>query len=210
MIRVLLADDHPVVRAGVRGMLAGEADIAVVGEAEDGLEACRLVSEQRPEVVLMDLSMPRLDGAAATARIRSAHPSTQVVVLTTYDDDADLRRAIDAGAVGYLLKDTSRALLLQAVRCAARGESVLTPVIAARVLAGARRRGAPAVELSPREVEALRGAAAGLSNKEIAGRLAVSEATIKTHLLHAFGKLQVQDRTAAVLRAMELGLLPRR
>ena len=209
MIRVLLVDDHPVVRAGVRGMLAGEPDVTVAGEAEDGESACRLVAELRPDVVLMDLVLPGLDGAAATARIRAENPATQVVVLTTYDDDADLQRAVAAGAIGYLLKDSPRALLLQSIRCAARGESVLTPAIAARLLTGARRRDARRVELTPREVEVLRGAAAGLANKEIARRLAIGEASVKTHLLHAFGKLEVRDRTAAVLRAMELGLLPK-
>jgi DNA-binding NarL/FixJ family response regulator len=209
VISVLLADDHPVVRAGVRGMLTGEPDIQVVGEADDGESACELATSLRPQVVLMDLSMPRLDGAAATARIRATLPGTQVVVLSTYDDEADLQRAITAGAIGYLLKDASRAFLLQAVRAAARGESVLTPAIAARLLAAARRPPEPDHELSPREREVLAVAARGLSNKEIALELAIGEATVKTHLLHAFAKLQVQDRTAAVLRAMELGLLPR-
>jgi DNA-binding NarL/FixJ family response regulator len=209
VIRVLLVDDHAIVRAGVRGMLAGEADITVVGEAADGAAAITAVASLQPGVVLMDLSMPGGDGTTATAQIRDRFPATSVVVLTTYDDDADLLGALQAGALGYLLKDCTRALLLQAVRAAARGEAVLTPSIAARLVHRARVPTAPREEaLSLREVEVLATAARGHSNKEIARLLGIGEATVKTHLLHAFGKLGVQDRTAAVVRALERGLLP--
>lgn len=209
MIRVLLVDDHPVVRAGIRGMLAGEAGIAVVGEADGGARAVALARELQPDVVLMDLSMPDLDGAAATAAIVQLERAPRVLIFTTYDDDDDLQRAIDAGALGYLLKDCPRATLLQALAAAARGEAVLAPSVAARLVAASRRAAAPSVALSARELDVLSAAARGRSNKEIADDLGIGEATVKTHLLHCFGKLQVRDRTAAVVRAFALGLLAR-
>lgn len=208
MIRVLIVDDHPVVRTGIRGVLAGEADVEVVGEADGGERALALVHELRPDVVVMDLSMPAGDGVTATAAIRRERPDTRVVVFTNYDDDLDLERALAAGAVGYLLKDCDRATLLRALRAAARGEAVLAPGVTERLVA-ARRQPPPGGALSPREVDVLAAAARGHSNKQIAADLGIGEATVKTHLLHAFGKLQVQDRTAAVLRAMQLGLVPR-
>jgi len=207
VIRVLLVDDHPIVRAGVRGMLAGQPDLEVVGEAGDGDEALELAARLVPDVVLMDLAMPRLDGASATARLRERLAAARVVVLTTYEDDEDLQKALAAGAVGYLLKDCTRELLLQAVRHASRGESVLTPSIAAR-LVERQRLGPPHPLLSEREIEVLAAVARGLANKAIAPALGIGEATVKTHLLHAFAKLRVQDRTSAVIRAIELGLLP--
>ncbi|MEO3744780.1 response regulator transcription factor [Plantactinospora sp. B5E13] len=205
MISVLLVDDHPVVRAGIRAMLAGEPDLTVVGEAASGAEAVRVVQAMRPDLVLMDLRMPGLDGVGATEQLLTVVPTIRVVVLTTYDTDADILRAVEAGAAGYLLKDASRADLLAAVRAAARGETVLAPSVATRLVRQVRR---PRREtLSPREVEVLRLVARGLSNPEIGRELHVSEATVKTHLLRAFHKLGVSDRTAAVTTAMTLGEL---
>ena len=206
MIRVLVADDHPVVRSGLIGMLAVEEDLDVVGEAGDGEEAVARVAALRPDVVLMDLRMPRLDGAGATARIRAEHPRTRVLVLTTYDTDGDIVRAVEAGAAGYLLKDTPRAHLVEAVRAAARGETVLAPAVAAKLVS--RMRAPVAEPLTPREVEVLRCVARGLSNAQIGRELFIGEATVKTHLLRVFAKLGVGDRTRAVTVAMELGVLP--
>ena len=205
-IRVLVVDDHPVVRSGLVGMLDAEPDLEIVGEAGDGEEALVRVAALRPDVVLMDLRMPRLDGAGATARIVAEHPASRVLVLTTYDTDADIVRAVEAGATGYLLKDTPRAQLLEAVRSAARGETVLAPSVAGRLLTRLRT---PATEaLTPREVQVLAGVSRGLTNAEIGRELFIGEATVKTHLLRAFAKLGVDDRTRAVTVAMELGLLP--
>jgi DNA-binding NarL/FixJ family response regulator len=186
-------------------MLHGEDDITVVGEAGSGAEAVTAVRALHPDVVLMDLRMPEVDGVAATAQILAVAPTTRVVVLTTYESDADILRAIEAGAAGYLLKDTSRVDLVNAVRLAARGGTVLAPSVATRVLQRMRR---PQHEtLSPRETEVLRLVSRGLSNAEISRELHISEATVKTHLLRAFPKLGVSDRTAAVTTAMSLGLL---
>jgi DNA-binding NarL/FixJ family response regulator len=207
MVRVLVVDDHPVVRGGVVGWLAAQPDIDVVGEAGDGLEALAAVAEHTPDVVLMDLRMPRLDGVAATGRIVAAHPAVRVLVLTTYDTDADIVRAVEAGATGYLLKDTPLPQLADAVRAAARGETVLAPPVAARLVSRLR---APAVEApTPRELEVLAGVARGLTNAEIGRELFIGEATVKTHLLRLFAKLGVDDRTRAVMVAVERGLLPR-
>ena len=204
-IRVLLADDHPVVREGLRGMLASEPDIEVVGEAGSGPEAVALAGRLRPDVVLMDLRMPGGDGVDATRRLAG----TTVVVLTTYDSDADILRAVEAGAAGYLLKDTPRAALADSVRAAARGETVLTPAVAGRLLGRMRAdRAEPADRLTARETEVLALVARGLTNAAIARRLSLSEATVKTHLLRACGKLGVSGRTAAVTRAIETGALP--
>jgi DNA-binding NarL/FixJ family response regulator len=209
VIRVVLADDHPVVREGLRGMLAAEPDIEVVGEAASGPEAVALAGRLRPDVILMDLRMPGGDGVEA---IRSL-AGTTVVVLTTYDSDADILRAVEAGAAGYLLKDTPRAVLADSVRAAARGETVLTPTVAGRLLG--RMRGSPSPagaarteQLSARETEVLALVAHGLTNAEIGRRLYVSEATVKTHLVRACAKLGVSGRTAAVTKAIETGALP--
>jgi DNA-binding NarL/FixJ family response regulator len=210
MIRLLIADDHPVVRDGLRGMLAGEADFEVVGEAASGTAALALCERERPDVVLMDLQMPEMDGATATAEIAARFPGTRVLVLTTYDTDADILRAVEAGATGYLLKDAPKEQLFPAIRAAARGETVLAPSVAARLV---NRLRVPAEEaLTGREVEVLELVARGSSNADIAAALFISEATVKTHLLHVFAKLGVDDRTAAVVAAMERGIiaLPRR
>jgi DNA-binding NarL/FixJ family response regulator len=200
-IRVLLADDHPVVREGLRGMLDAEPDIEVVGEAASGPEAVALAGQLRPDVVLMDLRMPGGDGVEATRRLTG----TTVVVLTTYDSDADILRAVEAGAAGYLLKDTPRTVLADSVRAAAKGETVLAPTVASRLLGRMR---APEAPLSTRETEVLALVAGGLTNSEIGRRLFVSEATVKTHLLRACAKLGVSGRTAAVTKAIEIGALP--
>lgn len=204
MINVLIVDDHPVVRSGVRGMLTGEADITVVGEAASGAEALTAVRALQPHLVLMDLRMPGGDGATATAQILALGLGTRVVVLTTHETDSDILRAVEAGAAGYLLKDTSRDDLLHAIRAAARGETVLAPSVAGKLW---QHRHRPPVSLSPREIEVLQLVAKGLSNADIGTSLHVSEATVKTHLLRAFAKLDVSDRTAAVTTAMSLGLL---
>jgi DNA-binding NarL/FixJ family response regulator len=205
-LAVLIVDDHPVVREGLRGMLAAEPAIQVVAEAASGAEAVVMARRHRPDVVLMDLRMPGGDGVQATAGIIAALPGTRVVVLTTYETDADIVRAVEAGATGYLLKDTPRQDLVAAIRAAARGETVLGPAVAGRLVSHLRR---PAVELlSGRETEVLTLVARGETNADIGKALFISEATVKTHLLRAFGKLGVSDRTAAVTRAIELGMLP--
>jgi DNA-binding NarL/FixJ family response regulator len=203
-VRVVVVDDHPVVREGLRAMLAAEPDIAVVGEGGTGEDAVRLAATQRPDVVLMDLRMPGTDGVAATARIVAAGHA-RVLVVTTYDTDADILRAVEAGATGYLLKDTPRRELADAVRAAARGETVLAPPVAAKLVTRVR---APVPELTAREVDVLRHVARGLSNAEVGRQLYISEATVKTHLLRAFEKLGVSDRTAAVTVAIGRGILP--
>ena len=204
MIRVLVADDHPIVRSGIVALLATAPDIEVVGEASDGREAVDLAIALEPDLVLMDLRMPRLDGDAATARILSERPAVRVVVLTTYESDASILTAIEAGASGYLLKAAPQEEILAGIRSVARGEVALAPSIAAMLVG---RLKTPAVTLSPRETEVLGLVAQGLSNPAIAKRLFLGEATVKTHLLHAFEKLGVSDRTRAVTKAMELGLL---
>jgi DNA-binding NarL/FixJ family response regulator len=209
VIRVLVVDDHPVVRSGLIGMLAVTDDISVVGEAGDGAEALALVESTTPDVVLMDLRMPRMDGVSATGAIVSGHPSTRVLVLTTYDTDTDILHAVEAGAAGYLLKDTPHAELLDGIRAAARGETVLAPPVAARLMSRLRTPVAPpAAQPSPRELEVLAAVARGLSNAEIGRELFIGEATVKTHLQRLFTKLDVDDRTHAVTVAMERGLLP--
>ena len=204
MIKILLVDDHPVVREGLRGMLASEDDLEVVAEAGCAAEAVAAVRAHGPDVVLMDLRMPGGDGVEATARVLVQRPQTRVVVLTTYETDADILRAVEAGAAGYLLKDASRAELAQAIRAAVRGETVLAPSVAAKLVSRMRSP----VDVSRREIEVLRLVARGHTNAEIGRELLISEATVKTHLLRAFGKLGVSDRTAAVTAALERGILP--
>ena len=204
MIRVLVADDHPIVRGGIVALLSDADDMEVVGEASDGLEAVRLAAEVGPDVVLMDLRMPGLDGDEATARILAASAAVRVIILTTYESDTSILTAIEAGASGYLLKAAPQEEILAGVRSVARGEVALAPSIAAMLV---QRVAKPAVTLSPRETQVLALVAQGSSNPEIARELFLSEATVKTHLLHVFEKLGVGDRTRAVTRAMELGLL---
>ncbi len=204
-IRLLIADDHPVVRAGMRGILAGQPDFEVVAEATNGAEAVELTARLDPKVVLMDLRMPVMDGVTATARIKAEHPDTHVLVVTNQDSDADVLRAIEAGATGYLLKDAPRVELFRAVRSAARGEPVLAPSVTARLMN--RMRSPAESSLSSREIEVLELVARGLSNKQLARSLHLSEATVKSHLIHIFDKLGVADRTAAVTVALEKGIL---
>ena len=210
MIRVLLVDDHPVVREGIRGMLSTEPDLELVGEAGSGPEAVVRVAALEPDVVLMDLRMPGGDGAEATERIRADHPAVHVLVLTTYDTDTDILRAVEAGATGYLLKDTPRAELADSIRSAARGETVLSGRLAGKLLSRVRRDPEPEkpAALSPREVEVLRLAAEGHTNAAIGRALRISTTTVKTHLMRAYEKLGVGDRTAAVSQALRRGLLP--
>jgi DNA-binding NarL/FixJ family response regulator len=204
-VRLLIADDHPIVRAGFEGMLAEKPDLEVVGEAGNGEEAVRLADQLRPDVVLMDLRMPEVDGVEAIGRIKEEHPHVHILVLTTYDSDADILRAIEAGATGYLLKDTPREELFRAIRAAARGEPVLAPSVTARLMQRAKTPSQAA--LSGREIEVLELVARGKSNRELAKDLHLSEATVKSHLIHIFDKLGVTDRTAAVTVALERGIL---
>ncbi|WP_199513604.1 response regulator [Nucisporomicrobium flavum] len=205
MIRLLVVDDHPVVRDGLRGMFAGDDRFEVCGEAADGTEALAVARAIEPDVVLMDLRMPGMDGVTTIRALREQGFAARVLVLTTYDTDSDVLPAIKAGATGYLLKDTPREELFRAVAAAHRGESVLSPAVAGRLMGELR---SPAREpLSQRELEVLGLIAQGCSNKEAASRLFISEATVKTHLLHAYAKLGVRDRAAAVAAAFELGLL---
>ena len=236
-----MVDDHPVVRSGIVGMFSSEADLAVVGEAADGDQAVELVAELAPDVVLMDLRMPGVDGVEAIRRISAgagtahgavgagtahgavgagtaAHaPAPRIVVLTTYDTDGDILRAVEAGAIGYLLKDSAREDILAAVRAAAVGRSALSPTVSTRLLGAARGAGQSAagaprgarvpVSLSPREREVLAAVSRGLSNSQIGVELYITEATVKTHLLRAYAKLGVDSRAAAVTEALRRGLL---
>ncbi|MEV6349019.1 response regulator transcription factor [Actinoplanes sp. NPDC051851] len=208
-IRVVVADDQTAVREGLALMLSLLDDVAVVGEAADGDQAVELVARERPDIVLMDLRMPRVDGVTATARIRESHPETRVVVLTTFADDEHILGALRAGAVGYLTKDAGRAQIAQAVRAAALGQSVLDPRVQQRLVAAAGQaswKKRDISDLTPREAEVLRLIAAGLSNREIAKRLFVTEVTVKSHVNRLFAKLGVRDRAQAVRYAYEHGL----
>ncbi|MFB7472696.1 response regulator [Kitasatospora sp. NPDC056184] len=207
-VRVVVVDDHTVMRAGLVALLSSEPTVEIVGEGGDGRAAVELVARLRPDVALLDLRMPVLDGASATAEITAARSATRVLILTTYDTDEEIERAVEAGAVGYLLKDTTRERLVEAIHSAARGETVLAPRVAERLVARLRRP-AP-VALTARETEVLLAVADGLSNVEIGRRLVITEATVKTHLLRIFAKLDVNDRTHAVVTALDRGLLDRR
>jgi len=204
-IRLLIVDDHPVVRDGLSGMFRGDTDFDVLGEAADGAEAVAKTLTLKPDVVLMDLRMPRMDGVSAIAELAKRGAPARVLVLTTYDTDSDVVPAIEAGATGYLLKDSPRDELLRAVRAAARGEAVLSPAVATRLLG--QVRGPVQAPLSQREIEILEIIARGATNREAAARLFISEATVKTHLLHSYAKLGVSDRAAAVAEAFRRGLL---
>jgi DNA-binding NarL/FixJ family response regulator len=204
-MRILIVDDHPVVRDGLRGMLAGLSGFEVTGEAINGEQALEQVALLSPQVVLMDLRMPGMDGVEAITQIRARWPEVHVLVLTTYDSDADILRAIEAGATGYILKDAPREELYRAIRATALGQSYLTPSVASRLMGQLR---APSEStLTPREVDVLARVAKGASNKEIAQHLHLSEATIKSHLLHIFSKLGVNDRTQAVTLAVQKGII---
>ncbi|MET9403874.1 response regulator transcription factor [Kitasatospora sp. NPDC002965] len=204
-ITVLLVDDHPVIRAGIRAMLHDQPELTIVGEAVSGSAALAAARELTPDVVLMDLRMPDGDGVGATGAILAELPATRVVILTTYRTDGDILRAVEAGAVGYLLKDTSPAELAQAVRAAARGETVLSPAVAATLLGRVRQ---PRTEtLSRREAEVLRLVAEGLTNAAVGRALHITEATVKTYVVRIFTKLGVSDRTAAVMAAVQAGIL---
>jgi len=207
MIRVIVADDHPIVRGGIAMLLGAAGDIEVVGQAGNGEEAVALAAALDPDLVLMDLRMPVLDGVAATALIVAANERTRVLVLTTYESDDQILAAIAAGASGYLLKAAPQAEIIEGVRSVARGQTALAPSIAAMLVQRVHRMSAPTPRLSARELDVLRLVSAGESNPQIGRSLFISEATVKTHLLHAFEKLAVSDRTRAVTRAMELGLL---
>lgn len=207
MIRVVVADDHPIVRSGIVGLLGSADDIEVVGEASDGAEAVALATQLSPDVVLMDLRMPGLGGAEATALLVAARPDVRVLILTTYESDENILTAIEAGASGYLLKAAPQDEILAGLRSVARGEVALAPSIAALLVT--RMREPAKVSLTERETQVLALVAEGNSNRAIAAALFLSEATVKTHLIHVFEKLDVKDRTRAVTKAMELGLLPR-
>lgn len=205
MIRIVIADDHPVVRAGLRALLDHEDDLTVVGEAASPSEAFELVRSTNPSIVLMDLQFGVGEtGADATRKIRALDAAPYVLVLTNYDTDGDILGAVEAGASGYLLKDAPPHELIAAVRAAAAGESALAPVIAGRLM---DRMRAPQISLSKREIEVLQKVAHGRSNALIASELFVSETTVKSHLVHIFSKLDVSSRTAAVAKARELGVV---
>jgi DNA-binding NarL/FixJ family response regulator len=204
-LRIIVADDHTVMRSGLVALLAAEPTLDIVGEAEDGREAVSLVERLEPDVALLDLRMPVLDGVGATARIAAGLRRTRVLILTTYDTDTEIERAVEAGATGYLLKDATRPQLVEAIHAASRGETVLAPRVAQRLVA--KMRSPAPVTLTAREVDVLAAVADGLSNADIGRRLFIGEATVKTHLLRIFAKLDVSDRTRAVVVALHNGLL---
>jgi DNA-binding NarL/FixJ family response regulator len=215
-IRVLLVDDQALFREGLETLLSVHKDITVVGQASNGQEALEVVATVRPDVVLMDVRMPILNGVGATRRLKKALPQCRVIVLTTFDDDEYVFDALRAGAVGYLLKDVASAQLVEAIRATARGESILQPSVAAKVITEFTRVSSmvPAAQMEPlieplseRESEILALIATGASNKEIADQLFIAEGTVKNHVTHILGKLGVRDRTQAALKARELGLL---
>ncbi len=213
MIRILLVDDQSLFREGLRTLLSTQTDFEVVGEAANGADAIHTAQTSKPDVVLMDLRMPVLDGVAATRKLREMLPDAQVIILTTFDDDEWVFDGLRAGALGYLLKDTPLDKLVEAIRAAARGESFLQPSIAAKVVAEFARMSAPPKKaaltepLSERELEILKQVCAGASNKEIGVTLFITEGTVKNHLSNILGKLGVRDRTQAAMKAKELGLV---
>ena len=204
-IRLLIVDDHPVVRDGLRGLFADDPDFQVVGEAANGAEAVARVERLGADVVLMDLRMPEMGGVEAIRGCAGPRPAVRVLVLTTYDTDSDVLPAIEAGATGYLLKDAPRDELIRAVRAAFAGEAVLSPAVASRLMGQIRKP--PPEALSQRELEVLALIADGATNRQAAAKLFVSEATVKTHLLHIYEKLGVRDRAAAVAEAYRRRLL---
>ncbi len=216
MIRLLLVDDQTLFREGLRTLLSVQPDIEIIGEAGNGEEALRLVATLRPEVVLMDLHMPILDGVTTTRRLRESQPDCRVIILTTFDDDENVFEGLRAGAVGYMLKDAPSEKLIEAIRATARGESFLAPSVASKVVAeftrlantqGKRETASLPEPLSERELEILRLVVGGASNKEIAALLFIAEGTVKNHITNILGKLDVSDRTQAALKAKDLGLV---
>ncbi len=209
VIKVVLADDHAVVRHGLRFMLEQRPDIQVVGECGDGARALELVTELLPDVALLDLLMPTMDGVAATREVKRLVPSTQIIILTSYYEDEHIFSAIKAGALSYLLKDSSPQELVEAVRAAARGESKLHPMVAARVLREMQQRQlSPLNDLTPRELEVLTRIARGRSNYEIAQELVISEPTVRTHVSNILSKLHLTDRTQAAIYGLQQHLVP--
>lgn len=204
-IRLLISDDHPVVRSGLQGILGNQPDFWILAEAANGIEAVTLANELQPDVVLMDLRMPKMDGIVATAEIKARNPQIQVLVLTTYESDTDILRAVEAGATGFLLKDAPHEEIFGAIRTAARGDSPLSPSVATRLME--HLRASEEKTLSSREIEILRLVARGTNNKEIAEKLWISEATVKSHLNRIFDKLGAKDRTAAVTAALRRGII---
>jgi DNA-binding NarL/FixJ family response regulator len=201
-IRVLAVDDHDVVRTGIKAIVANEADMSVVAEAADGSDAVAAYDQYGPDVVLMDLRMPRMDGIAATRAILAAHPEARVVALTSYEGDADIYRALDAGACGYLVKDMTGSQVVAAIRTAASGKRVIPPSVAGRLA-----EFTPRIDLTPRELDVLRLAAKGLRNRDIARVIGRTEETVKVHLKHIMAKLDVDDRTEAVTLALQRGII---
>lgn len=201
-IRVLAVDDHDVVRTGIKAIVANEPDMSVVAEAADGSDALAMYDEHGPDVVLMDLRMPRMGGIAAIQAIVAAHPDARVVALTSYEGDADIYRALDAGACGYLVKDMTGPQVVAAIRTAAAGKRVIPPAVAGRLA-----EFTPRVDLTPRELDVLRLAAKGLRNREIARVIGRTEETVKVHLKHIMAKLDVADRTEAVTLAHQRGII---
>jgi DNA-binding NarL/FixJ family response regulator len=204
-IRILVCDDHPVVRSGLRGMIQSQPDLEVIAEASEGAQAVALAARLQPDIVLMDLRMPGMDGVTATEAIKSRHPGIHVLILTTYDTDADILRALEKGATGFLLKDEREDRLFDAIREAAGGRSPLAPGVASRLVE--RLRGDADSHVSEREIEILMLVAQGQSNREIARELHISDSTVKAHMLHIFDKLGVTDRTAAVTTALRQGII---
>jgi len=204
-IKILIADDHTIVRAGIRGLLETQPDFEVIAEVENGQQAVEQTHKLHPQIILMDLRMPEMDGVTAIAKIKAQHPEIHILVLTTYDTDADIVRAVDAGATGYLLKDVPREELFRAVRATAKGETVLASSVAARLMGKIRSGGDEA--LTAREIDVLLLVARGATNQEVAESLSISKATVKSHLIQICNKLGVSDRTAAVTTALERGII---
>lgn len=201
-IRVLCVDDHPIVREGIAAIIASQDDIVTVGEASNGVTAIEQYRQLRPDVVVMDLRMPGMGGVEATAQIKRQFPSARIIVLTTYEGDEDIHRALEAGAQGYLLKDAVRRELLNTIREVYAGQRHISPAMAARLA-----EHTPRVALSPRELEVLHSVAKGLRNKEIGAKLSIAEDTVKIHIKNIFGKLEVIDRTEAVVTASQRGFI---
>ncbi len=209
-IKILIADDHPVVREGLIAMLSREGDFKVVGEAKDGVEAVNKAKELSPDVVLMDLRMPEMDGVEAMRQIRPAVPDVKFIILTTYSDDDYIFSGIEAGARAYLLKDAPREDLFKAIRSVYRGESLIQPVVASKLLdrfSQLSRRTPSGEELSERELQVLCLMAKGAANKEISAELNIAQSTVKTHITNIFQKLGVNDRTEAVTQALKKGII---